>query len=96
MSRSKLGPAGAAVLKRTGAAALDAVTEATPAPAFRRGGGKNQAGHKVTTVRFNPEQWRWLREHAMRRHLESGARLDASELIRELVDAAIQAEGRRR
>lgn len=62
----------------------------TRTPAWTRGAGRNQAGHKVTTVRLSAEQWTWLREGAYARALESGSKADASEILRELVDAAMK------
>lgn len=59
-------------------------------PAWKRGAGRNQAGHRVTTVRLSAEQWAWLRDGAHARAMESGGKADASELIRELVDAAMK------
>ncbi len=90
---SRMGAAGARVLhRRTGAEALTAATTTEKAPAFRRGHGLNQAGYKVTTIRFTLEHWRWLREQAVSRSLDSGARADASEIVRELVAAAMRKE----
>ena len=66
-----------------------AVMEPKP-PAWTRGAGRNQAGHKVTTVRFTPEQWTWLRDAAHARAVESGGKADASEIVRALVDAAMK------
>lgn len=60
------------------------------APAWTRGAGRNQAGHKVTTVRLSAEQWTWLRDGAHARALASGSKADASEILRELVDAAMK------
>ena len=36
-----------------------------------------------------PDQWQWLRRQALSRAMESGALADASEVIRELVAAAM-------
>ena len=88
--RSKLGAAGATILhRRTGGEALAVATTATPTPAFHRGQGRNQAGYKVTTIRFAEDQWKWLRQQALTRSLESGAKADASEIVRELVAGAM-------
>ena len=67
-----------------------AAGEPSKGAAWKRGAGRNQAGHKVTTVRFTPEQWAWLRDSAHKRAIESGGKADASEILRELVDAAIR------
>src|SRR5258708_1911501 len=85
--RTKLGAAGAAVLhRRTGAQALEAATAPTPAaPKVRR----TLDGYKVTTIRFADAQWAWLRRLALERALESGAKADASEIVRELVAEAM-------
>jgi len=45
---------------------------------------------QMTSVRFRPEQWQWLREQAFKLALETGARPDASEVVRRLVDAAMK------
>ena len=92
---SKLGAAGAKILhRRTGAEALAAATTATraepKAPAYQWGKGRNQSGYKVTTIRFAPDQWKWLRQRALGRAMESGAIADASEIVRELVAAAMR------
>lgn len=91
--RTKLGTAGANILhRRTGAEALAVATNGRTehrAPAFQRGQGRNQSGYKVTTIRFQPEQWKWLRQQATGRAMESGTAADASEIVRELVAAAM-------
>lgn len=90
--RTKLGTAGATLLhRRTGAEALAVATTTGrgDAPAFQRGKGRNQAGYKVTTIRFQPDQWKWLRHQALGRAMESGTAADASEIVRELVAAAM-------
>jgi predicted DNA-binding ribbon-helix-helix protein len=43
----------------------------------------------VTTIRLEQKHWRWLREEALRRALESGGKTDASVIVRELVDRAM-------
>ena len=92
MAKSKIGTAGAKLLqRRTGAEALEAATKPAPtAHAYQWGAGRNQAGYKVTTIRFHPDHWRWLRTQALSRALKSGAKADASEIVRELVDAAMK------
>lgn len=54
-------------------------------------GGEPGLSCKVTTVRLEESQWRWLRDQAHRRALERGTRADASEIVRELVAAAMRA-----
>lgn len=85
--RTKLGAAGATILhRRTGAEALAAATASGPAaPKGRR----TPDGYTVTTIRFAKDQWAWLRRQALERALESGAKADASEIVRELVAAAM-------
>lgn len=91
MRKNLMGDAAAKLMKRTGADALQTATESAEKPkAWTRGQGRNQAGFKVTTIRFSPEQWVWLRDGAHARALESGAKADASEIVRELVDAAMR------
>lgn len=46
----------------------------------------------VTTVRLTPAQYRWIRALAFRAALKKGGRPDASEIIRQLVDAAMNKE----
>ncbi len=46
-------------------------------------------GYTVTRIRFTKDQWAWLRRQALERALESGAKADASEIVRELVAAAM-------
>lgn len=70
-------------------------TPAVHAPAFRRGGGRNQAGWKTTTIKLDIEQWRWLRAQALARSQDAGTRSDASEVIRELVAAAMAKDTKR-
>lgn len=89
MKKNLMGDAATKLMKRTGAEALQTATETEKAKAWTRGQGRNQAGFKVTTIRFSPEQWVWLRDGAHARALESGAKADASEIVRELVDAAM-------
>lgn len=86
--RTKLGAAGASILhRRTGAEALAEATAAAPvAPKGRR----TSEIYKVTTIRFTDKQWQWLRRQALERALESGAKADASEIVRELVAAAME------
>ena len=36
-----------------------------------------------------PDQWQWLRRQALGRAMESGTAADASEILRELVAAAM-------
>jgi hypothetical protein len=90
--RTKLGAAGASVLhRRTGAEALAVATApTTAAPQGRRRPPLD--GYKVTTIRFTDQQWAWLRRQALERALESGAKADASEIVRELVAAAMPKE----
>ena len=90
--RTKLGAAGAALLhRRTGAEALAAAT----APALASPKGRRTLdGFKVTTIRFADDQWAWLRRQALERAIESGAKADASEIVRELVAAAMTKHGR--
>jgi hypothetical protein len=87
VKHTKLGAAGASLLKRrTGAEALAAATASAPAaPKGRR----TVEGYKVTTIRFADPQWAWLRRAALERSLESGTKADASEIVRELVAAAM-------
>ncbi len=90
--RSKMGAAGAKILRRrTGGEALAAATTDTPPPSppRRRGPRLDATGYKVTTIRFQPEQWKWLRQRALVRALQSGATADASEIVRELVATAM-------
>ena len=90
MAKPRMGDAAQKLMRRTGADALaDAVT-GSKAPEWKRGAGSNQAGYKVTTIRFSPDQWRWLRKKALGRALESGAKADASEIVRELVAEAMK------
>lgn len=89
MAKPRLGPAAAAILKKHTAREALAETMGT-GPAWKRGAGSNQAGHKVTTLRLTPDQWRWLRKKALGRALESGAKADASEIVRELVAEAMK------
>ncbi len=86
-TRTKLGAAGATILhRRTGAEALAAATGPTVAASKGR---RTPAGYRVTTIRFGADQWAWLRRLALERALESGAKADASEIVRELVAAAM-------
>jgi hypothetical protein len=96
--RTKLGAAGATVLRRrTGADALAAATAPPrPEPAAQWGKGRNQAGYKTTTVRLEPPQWMWLRRQALGRAMESGTAADASEIMRELVAAAMTKDNGKR
>jgi hypothetical protein len=89
-TRPKLGAAGASILhRRTGADALAAATGPAPAaPPRRRPPGP--AGTRITTIRLAEDQWVWLRRQALERSLESGAKADASEIVRELVAAAMK------
>lgn len=91
MAKARMGDAAAKAIRRTGADAL-AATVSPKGPAWQRGAGFNQAGYKVTTIRFSPDQWRWLRKKALGRALESGAKADASEIVRELVAEAMRAK----
>jgi hypothetical protein len=87
--RTTLGAAGATLLhRRTGAEALAAATAPATAAPKRR----HIDGYKVTTIRFTDPQWQWLRRQALERAIESGAKADASEIIRELVAAAMPKE----
>jgi hypothetical protein len=66
-----------------------AATDPSPAaPPRRRSPGP--AGTRITTVRFAEDQWVWLRRQALERSVESGAKADASEIVRELVAAAME------
>ena len=86
--RSTLGAAGAHVLRgRTGGDALAAVVT-TPTPATPKS-RRTIPGTRVTTFRITDPQWAWLRAQATRRSLESGTAADASEIMRELVAAAM-------
>ena len=89
-TRSKLGAAGATILnRRTGGEALAVATAPTEAaPAGRR--APRLEGYKVTTIRFTESQWTWLRRLALDRSIASGTKADASEIVRELVAAAMQ------
>jgi len=88
MARPRMGDAAKKLMRRTGADALaDAVSAG---PVWKRGAGNNQAGYKVTTLRLAPNQWKWLRQMAHARALESGAKADASEIVRELVAEAMK------
>jgi hypothetical protein len=91
MAKRGMGDAAAKAIRRTGAEALAEATAAQKAPAWKRGAGMNQSGYKVTTIRVSPDQWRWLRKKALDRAMESGAKADASEIVRELVAAAMKA-----
>jgi hypothetical protein len=44
----------------------------------------------VTTVRFRADQWRTLRELALKRAVAVGGKPDASQILREIVDDWIQ------
>jgi hypothetical protein len=91
-TRTKLGAAGATMLRRrTGAEALTAAT-APAAPRTSRRTRDALAGYKVTTIRFTDAQWAWLRREAFERSMTSGTKADASEIIRELVAAAMPKE----
>jgi hypothetical protein len=92
--RSKLGTAGATVPhRRTGAEALAAATASAAAPAPK---SRHIDGFKVTTIRFTDQQWAWLRRQALERALESGAKADASEVVREIMAAAIAKDNGKR
>ena len=55
-----------------------------------------EAGQRytVTTVRLTPDQAAWLRRTALERAIEAGVgKPDASEVLRALVDAAMEADG---
>ena len=85
---STMGAAGTRLLRRrTGA---DALEDATTKPARATEPKRTSAGYKVTTIRFQLAQFSWLRQRALDRADESGARIDASEIVRELVDAAMK------
>jgi hypothetical protein len=94
MAKPRMSDRAARVLRRTGADALDTVTvtgsKAPAAPAWKHGAGRNQSGYMVTTFRVTPDQWRWLRKKALGRALESGAKADASEIVRELLVEAMK------
>lgn len=91
--RTKLGAAGATILhRRTGAEALAAaMAGGTTTPRAKR---TTPEGYKVTTIRFTDPQWQWLRRQAVERAIESGAKADASEIVRELVAAAMEKKTR--
>src|SRR4051812_37067271 len=65
----------------------------TPATAALRG-RRTLGGFKVTTIRLTDPQWAWLRRQALERAIESGRQADASEIVRELVAAAMMKNGR--
>ncbi len=47
-----------------------------------------ESGYQVSTIRMTDEQWAAVRREAMKRAMEKGsAKLDVSEVLRELVDA---------
>jgi len=70
------------------AAKRKAVT-APPAGQGRRGPKPREVPFTVTTIRLEADQWRWLREEALRR-TETGGKADASAVVRDLVARAMR------
>ena len=56
----------------------------------RSGPAPREVPYVVTTIRLEQKHWRWLREEALRRALESGGKTDASVVVRELVERAMK------